>query len=587
MYAAGHVHFINGLDNAVFTEFTEKLRRANASQYIKSLKEMYVDFIVREHSVFTLDEEQKFHMMYGSESSSNPAQIEAQLEDIAKQLLCLCVTLGENPLIRYHRPLDIQGTINRKISENLAKMVQDELDNFCKINPEFPPPRDPPLPSGTLIVLDRTIDPISPFLHEFTYQAMMADLLTIEEIPAGLKYEYEYTQEDGTTQKQEVTLTEQDSVYTMYRHEHIAVLTEKLTNDFNKFMAENKMATTGGSTTIGNLNDMKNIISNLPQFQEMKAKYSAHMTIANDCMLDFKEQNLENIGMIEQDMACGENCDGTPLSSTNIFEKLIEFVDDADTSDIMKVRLILLWIATSDKVDQEQLQELLSYARLDQEHKDALENISLLGVQLSKTANKQGEKTKKKKKNRESVQQEVPFDLSRYVPVVKRIVEGHVNDTIDTRLFPNLRAAKHNSIKRDKSEVIKEVPKLRVYKTQWHKKSAGVASGPKPPSGPPIIIFVVGGITYAEIRSAYELSETYDREVYIGSTHVITPEQYVKDLSLLDKKCPPAKSVVPAYTGSIHTQSSKTNSTQGVPPRTASSNPPSKASGGHKILGKW
>jgi hypothetical protein len=30
-------------------------------------------------------------------------------------------------------------------------------------------------------------------------------------------------------------------------------------------------------------------------------------------------------------MACGENCDGTPLSSTNIFEKLIEYVDDADT----------------------------------------------------------------------------------------------------------------------------------------------------------------------------------------------------------------------------------------------------------------
>jgi syntaxin-binding protein 1 len=74
--------------------------------------------------------------------------------------------------------------------------------------------------------------------------------------------------------------------------------------------------------------------------------------------------------------------------------------------------------------------------------------------------------------------------------------------------------------------------------------------------------------------------------VYIGSTHVITPEQFVKDLSLLDKKCPPAKSVVPPYTGSIHT--SKTNSTQGVtPPRTTSSNPPSKSGGGHKILGKW
>jgi syntaxin-binding protein 1 len=48
------------------------------------------------------------------------------------------VTLGESPLIRYHRPLDEKGTINRKIPELLAKLVQAELDNFCATNPEFP-----------------------------------------------------------------------------------------------------------------------------------------------------------------------------------------------------------------------------------------------------------------------------------------------------------------------------------------------------------------------------------------------------------------------------------------------------------------
>lgn len=53
-------------------------------------------------------------------------------------------------------------------------------------------------------------------------------------------------------------------------------------------------------TTAATLNDMKNIISNLPQFQEMKSKYSAHMTIASDCMNEFKYQNLEVIGLIEQ-----------------------------------------------------------------------------------------------------------------------------------------------------------------------------------------------------------------------------------------------------------------------------------------------
>jgi syntaxin-binding protein 1 len=90
--------------------------------------------------------------------------------------------------------------------------------------------------------LDRTIDHLSPFLNEFTYQAMMTDLLNVEESPAGLKYSYEYVQEDGLTASKEIVLDEQDSVYTSIRHMHIANTTEKLIESFNEFIAQNKGA---------------------------------------------------------------------------------------------------------------------------------------------------------------------------------------------------------------------------------------------------------------------------------------------------------------------------------------------------------
>ena len=35
-------------------------------------------------------------------------------------------------------------------------------------------------------------------------------------------------------------------------------------------------------------------------------------------------------------------------------------------------------------------------------------------------------------------------------------------------------------------------------------------------SGPTIIIFVVGGLTYSEMRAAYEASEITNREVIVG-----------------------------------------------------------------------
>lgn len=96
-------------------------------------------------------------------------------------------------------------------------------------------------------------------------------------------------------------------------------------------------------------------------------------------------------------------------------------------SQAIKTRLIMIWFATCDKVDPDELELLLAHARLDKKYKDAIDNLSLLGVQLSKSANKQGEKSSRwHRKKRESVvnqQQDVPFDLSRYVPIVKRVVE--------------------------------------------------------------------------------------------------------------------------------------------------------------------
>ena len=50
-------------------------------------------------------------------------------------------------------------------------------------------------------------------------------------------------------------------------------------------------------------------------------------------------------------------------------------------------------------------------------------------------------------------------------------------------------------------------------------------------TNPPIILFILGGMTLGEARAAWKLSRIYGREVYVGSTHLLTPKEFLNDLS--------------------------------------------------------
>ncbi len=43
-----------------------------------------------------------------------------------------------------------------------------------------------------------------------------------------------------------------------------------------------------------------------------------------------------------------------------------------------------------------------------------------------------------------------------------------------------------------------------------------------------VLLFVAGGMTYSEMRSAYQISERLGKDVYIGSSHTFTPESFVE-----------------------------------------------------------
>jgi hypothetical protein len=85
------------------------------------------------------------------------------------------------------------------LAEALAGKVQASIDALSRSDASYPP--SSLTQRGVLLIVDRGIDVVAPLLHEFTYQAFVADLLDVHS---------RYSPDEGGA---EVILDESDPVW--------------------------------------------------------------------------------------------------------------------------------------------------------------------------------------------------------------------------------------------------------------------------------------------------------------------------------------------------------------------------------------
>lgn len=73
--------------------------------------------------------------------------------------------------------------------------------------------------------------------------------------------------------------------------------------------------------------------------------------------------------------------------------------------------------------------------------------------------------------------------------------------------------------------------------SRWGKSSTrpAASSGPKSFNGGRAIVFMMGGLSYSELRAARLVMEKESREIVIGSTAFVSPKEFVDDLATLSE----------------------------------------------------
>eukprot|EP01133_Synstelium_polycarpum_P010259 gene10259-11964_t len=484
------------------TEF-KKLSTSLAVQRIKTFKEINIEFLANETQVFHFDEKHTLNVLF-SPDAVNPIEEQAR---IATRLVTFCVTMNEYPVIRYSR--------TNPVSAVVAGLTQEKLDHIARTAKNWAPSDD----RSTLLILDRSQDPLSPLLHEFTYQAMIYDLFKID----NDKFTFDSVNNAGVSIKKEVLLGETDYMWKGLRHKHIADVIEYLKNNLDEFLKTNQVTQYTQHNT-GSLKEASDVIRSLPQYQEIMAKYSTHINLAEQASQKFTDP-MSNLAHLEQDMATGQDVNGN--TPKNIVGRLSTFLSDPMIEKNDKIRLLMIYIITQEGVKDADRKKLLDMAGLNQVEQSSISNLFYLGVTMVKGAKgKQKTQVKRQNKNDDG---DIPYEVSRYVPMIKDISENLVADTLPEAEFPYVK--ENPMVKSANAPVSKVSLKGKSNQPRWADPVAQKEETKY--SGSKLIIFVLGGISFSEMRSIYEVAQHHKRNIYLGSTGILLPEEYVGDIQSL------------------------------------------------------
>ncbi len=337
-YKEYHIFF----SNAVPQDMLARLARLDENELIMQVQEYYADYMAINEDLFHLGIDNSLALNSSLRTLESSSIFERNVNGILSVLLSLKKVPSQ---IRYQGASDLA---RRLATDVLATIEKGEPFDFRRQD-------------GTmLLILDRRDDPITPLLTQWTYQAMVHELLALNYNRVVLRGAPHISKD-----LEEVVLScTQDEFFAKNRYANFGDLgsaVKNLLDDYQKASKKNENLTS--------IEDMQNFLERYPDFRSKAINVSKHVAIVGELSRLTDVCQLLDVSEVEQEIACANDHNGHK-------EEVLSRIRNNKIKNPDKLRLAILFLIKYESYDdRREIKAALSERGVSQEQLSIIDGV--------------------------------------------------------------------------------------------------------------------------------------------------------------------------------------------------------------------
>ncbi|CAH2052705.1 unnamed protein product, partial [Iphiclides podalirius] len=272
-YGVYFIYFSNVISKADIKTLAE----CDEQEAVREVQEVFADYLAVDRHLFSFNIVGCLHGRSWSQQ---------HLQRVSQGLLALLLSLKKRAVVRYEASSEPCG----RLAERLRDLLRREtvlIDNTIPFNGDSP--------QLQLLIIDRRDDPVTPLLNQWTYQAMVHELLGINNNRVSLAH-----LPDVPKDFREVVLApEQDEFYAKNLYSNFGEIGQTIKSLMEEFQKKAK-----SHQKVESIADMKNFVETYPLFKKMSGTVTKHVTVVGELSSMVGRHSLLEVSELEQEMAC-------------------------------------------------------------------------------------------------------------------------------------------------------------------------------------------------------------------------------------------------------------------------------------------